>query len=379
MGAIFAVMSQNLSATPEFLVVIGTRPEAIKLAPVIAEMQDRPGIAVRTLLTGQHRDMTSPVLEFFGLEASHDLAIMQDRQTPNDVIVGTIEGITPILLRESWQGVLVQGDTSSGLAAGLAAFNSSIPVYHVEAGLRSGSRENPFPEEMNRQLLSRLATHHFAPTERNRQNLEAEGIDPGAISVTGNTVIDALERITAAGTTERRRNHLLLTTHRRENLGAPMRRIFEAVGTILRNHPDVTVTYPLHPNPQIRSLAEEVLPDDPRLRIIEPLDYIRFVREMGCAGMILTDSGGVQEEAPALGVPVLVLRDTTEREEGIASGAALRVGTESEAIVGEVERLLRDDRFYSEMAQVRYPFGGAGGSRMIVDHLLKSPATSNTA
>ncbi len=363
-------MNVREESRPRILVVIGTRPEAIKLAPVIDEMRGRAEVAVTTLLTGQHGDLVVPVLEFFGIGADHDLAIMQKGQTPNDVVVGTIAGITPVLSGRPWQGVVVQGDTSSGLAAGLAAFNLRVPVYHVEAGLRSGDRSDPFPEEMNRQLLSRLATHHFAPTAANRENLIAEGIDPSSIDITGNSVIDALQRIAGSGANERRRHHLLLTTHRRENLGEPQRRIFEAVARILAEEPEVTITYPLHPNPQIRRLAEEVLPNDPRLQIVDPLDYIPFVREMNRAGIILTDSGGVQEEAPALGVPVLVLRETTERGEAIASGSAMQVGTDADRIVESVRGLLRDDAWYGEMARVRYPFGGPGASRKIVDALV---------
>lgn len=370
-------MNSTEQSRPQVLVVIGTRPEAIKLAPVIDEMAGRAEVEVRTLLSGQHGDLVAPVLEFFGITADHDLAIMQDSQTPNDVVVRTIAGITPVLSRSAWHGVIVQGDTSSGLAAGLAGFNLGVPVYHVEAGLRSGDRDNPFPEEMNRQLLSRLATHHFAPTEENRRNLIAEGIDAERIDVTGNTVIDALERIAASDSTGgRKRHHLLLTTHRRENLGAPQRRIFEAIARILAEEPEVTITYPLHPNPQIRVLAEEVLPNDPRLQIIDPLDYILFVQEMNRAGIILTDSGGVQEEAPALGVPVLVLRETTERGEAIASGAAVQVGTDPDRIVRTVRGLLRDDARYEEMARVRYPFGGPGASRRIVDALLARIASN---
>ena len=351
------------------LVVIGTRPEAIKLAPVVAELLARDDADVRVLLSGQHRDLVRPVLDFFAVPVSWDLDLMEEGQSPNDLLARAIAAIDRVFLEEEWSGVVVQGDTSTALAAAVAGFNRKVPVYHVEAGLRSGDREDPFPEEMNRQLISRLATTHFAPTERNVQNLVAEGIDAERILLTGNTVIDALQRIVPEGSEESRRHHLLLTTHRRENHGDPQRQIFAAINQILELEEEVSITFPIHPNPAVRNVADEVLREHPRLKIIEPLNYIPFLQEIARSGIVLTDSGGVQEEAPALGVPVLVLRETTEREEVIEAGGALRVGTETEAIVRAVQRLLRDDALYTEMARPRFPFGKPGASRKIAAHL----------
>ena len=359
----------------KILVVMGTRPEAIKLAPVVTELVAREDAEVRVLLSGQHRDLVHPVLEFFGVEVSWDLDLMRQGQSPNDLLARTIASIDPILQAEEWSGLVVQGDTSTALAAALAAFIQKIPIYHVEAGLRSGDREDPFPEEMNRQLIARLATRHFAPTEQNVRNLVAEGIEQEQIILTGNTVIDALQRIVPENSQADRRRNLLLTSHRRENHGEPQRRIFQAINEILEREQEVKVTFPMHPSPAVRSMADEVLKEHPRLHLIEPLDYIPFLQEVARSGIVLTDSGGVQEEAPALGVPVLVLRETTEREEVIEAGGAIRVGTETDAIVNTVVDLLHNDTLYNEMARPRFPFGGPGASRKIAALLCGVPTT----
>ncbi|MCB0711362.1 MAG: UDP-N-acetylglucosamine 2-epimerase (non-hydrolyzing) [Ignavibacteriae bacterium] len=361
------------------LLVFGTRPEAIKLAPVVLALRERPEkFATTVVTTGQHRHLVTPILQFFGITPDADLDIMREGQSPADAVVRTIERLTPILTEENFDRLIVQGDTSSAVGAALAGFYAKVPVAHVEAGLRSGRVDDPFPEEMNRQLISRLANLHFAPTEGNRESLLREGVTGETIHVTGNTVIDALYNIV-----ERTQNRelpealkgleekkvMLLTTHRRENIGERQRRIFEGINRLLREHEELAVVFPVHPNPNVRSAVTEILHPGERLRLLDPLDYIPFVQLMKHAWLILTDSGGVQEEAPALGTPVLVLRETTEREEAIASGNALLVGTSMERGVEAVETLLRDEEMYRRMATPAYPFGEGGVAKSIVQIL----------
>lgn len=358
------------------VVALGTRPEAIKLAPVIVRLRER-GDRVVTVATGQHRDMVASILEAFAVEVDHDLDIMQPDQSPNDVLRRTVETIEPVLRRVSPRLLLVQGDTTSALASALAAFNLRIPVGHVEAGLRSGRSDDPFPEEMNRRLISRLAALHFAPTDGNRQSLLAEGVEPESVHVTGNTVIDALEFIAGMEGEDERvgeilrsvgdRRLLLLTTHRRENFGERQRSIFAGINRLLEERDDIAIVFPVHPNPQVRAAVASTLREHPHLHIISPLDYIPFVRLMSHADLALTDSGGIQEEGPALGLPVLVLRETTERSEAVESGGARMIGTDADAIVRSVNRLLDDRKDHEEMARKRYPFGEAGAAGRIVE------------
>lgn len=364
----------------EILVVLGTRPEAIKLAPVVAALRARPDAPpVRVAVTGQHRQLAAPVLEFFGIVPDFDLDIMRENQSPEQVVRRTIESLEPLLEGNRFGLLVVQGDTASAVGAALAGFYRRLPVAHVEAGLRTGRRDDPFPEEMNRRLITQLASVHFAPTERNRRALLDEGVPESAVHVTGNTVIDALVAITAQ--TEGMPPHeelkktegkkaILLTTHRRENFGEPQRRIFRAVNMLLERNPDVAVLFPVHPNPNVRAAVRTHLLPNPRLRLLDPLDYIEFVRLMKSSFLILTDSGGIQEEAPALGVPALVLRETTEREEGLAAASTRLIGTETEAIVAEVERLLADGEAYERMARPAFPFGTGDAAGRIADILL---------
>lgn len=362
------------------LVVLGTRPEAIKLAPVVTALRARPDAPpVRVAVTGQHRQLAAPVLEFFGIVPDFDLDIMRENQSPEQVVRRTIESLEPLLQGNRFGLLMVQGDTASAVGAALAGFYRRLPVAHVEAGLRTGRRDDPFPEEMNRRLITQLASIHFAPTERNRQALLDEGVPESAAYVTGNTVIDALGAITAQ--TEGMPPHeelktiegkkaILLTTHRRENLGEPQRRIFRAVNMLLERNPEIAVLFPVHPNPNVRAAVRAHLLSDPRLRLLDPLDYIEFVRLMKSSFLILTDSGGIQEEAPALGVPALVLRETTEREEGLAAASTRLIGTETDTIVAEVERLLADGEAYERMARPAFPFGTGDAAGRIADILL---------
>jgi UDP-N-acetylglucosamine 2-epimerase (non-hydrolysing) len=365
----------------KILVVFGTRPEAIKLAPVIAELKLlHPRVETKVVLTAQHRDLVDPILNFFGIIPDFDLDIMEKAQTPSDVTVRVLEKMQPLYGKEKPDHVLVQGDTTSGMAAALGAFFEKIPVAHVEAGLRTDDRYNPFPEEMNRRLISQIASLHFAATSSNRENLLRENVAPDSIHVTGNPVIDALQQITARtdefspalDRIDRTKRIILLTTHRRENFGEPQRKIFEAVNSIVEEHSDVQIAFPVHPNPAVIESVGRYLHPHPRIALIEPLDYISFVQLMSLSHLILTDSGGVQEEAPALGKPVLVLRSTTERQEVIEAGSAMMVGVSKERIVDAVRDLLTQPDLYRKMSTPAYPFGRGDAAKKIVDILLKA-------
>jgi UDP-N-acetylglucosamine 2-epimerase (non-hydrolysing) len=356
-------------------VIFGTRPEAIKLAPVIDALKQREGIETRVVLTAQHRDLVDPVLDFFGIVPDHDLDIMAAAQSPSDVTTRVLTELQQLFSNQPSDCVIVQGDTTSAMAAAMAAFYRKIPVVHVEAGLRTPDRYNPFPEEMNRRLISQLATLHCAATESNRENLLRENIAPESIIVTGNPVIDALMQITsrdeplppALAGIDTTKRIILLTTHRRENFGQPQQSIFEAVNTIIERHDDVEVVFPVHPNPAVKEAVERHLKKHPRIRLIEPLDYIAFVRLMAMSYFIMSDSGGVQEEAPALGRPVLVLRTTTEREEVIRAGNARLVGVDRETIINNAEELLTQPDVYERMSQPSFPFGSGGAAERIVE------------
>ena len=348
--------------------IFGTRPEAIKLGPVWSALCQRPEMFLpQVIVTAQHREMLDQMLAVFNMTPDVDLGIMQPAQSLSDITTNALIGVQQALEELQPELVLVQGDTTTTFAASLAAFYLKIPIGHVEAGLRTADKFSPFPEEINRRLTSVLADVHFAATPRARDNLQAEGIPLEAIFVTGNPVLDALQTIltqkpTLAGTElewveELSGRLLLVTLHRRENLGEPFARICAALKQILQAHPDVTIVYPVHPNPAVREAANELLGDVTRIILCEPPDYLVFVPLMARADLIITDSGGIQEEAPALGVPVLVARETTERPEAIAAGAARLVGTDTERIVAEANRLLTSPRAYADMSRAGSPFG----------------------
>jgi UDP-N-acetylglucosamine 2-epimerase (non-hydrolysing) len=337
---------------PNVLVVYGTRPEAVKMAPVIAALRSTPGLTTSVAVTGQHREMLDQINGLFGIRPDHDLDIASPGQTLTDVTVRTLQGLERVLADEPVDAVVVQGDTTTSTAAALAAFYARTAVVHVEAGLRTDDRHNPFPEEVNRRLTSRLAELHLAPTARARDALLAEGIPAGDVAVTGNTVIDALHR-TVDGSTGYETAELtsldghdrpvvLVTAHRRESWGEPMRAVGRAVRRLATSHPHVQVVVPLHPNPLVREALHPSLGGLANVLLTEPLGYADFCRALARSCLVLTDSGGAQEEAPSLGRPVLVLRDTTERPEGVERGLARLVGTDEERIVAAAAAVLRD-------------------------------------
>lgn len=368
-------MRARLSSMTKVLVSIGTRPEAVKLAPLVHELARRPGIEVRVLATAQHRELLDQILEFFDIDADIDLDLMRQNQGLADLTARMTTAVDAVLAEEQPDFVFAQGDTTTVMVTGLCCFYRKIRFGHVEAGLRTGQKFFPFPEEMNRSLVGRLADLHFAPTERSRDNLLAEGIPADTVHVTGNTVIDALdwsvERIDASEFAPADgRRLVLVTAHRRENFGAPFEEICAALRQ-LADRGDVELLYPVHPNPNVQSVVKRSLSDHPRIRLVEPLDYPQFVAAMRASHLIISDSGGVQEEAPTLGKPVLVLRDETERPEGIAAGTALLVGPHTDRILTEANRLLDDESAYQAMAQARNPYGDGTASAQIAD-LLES-------
>ncbi len=357
------------------LLAIGTRPEAIKLAPVVFALRAQPWARVRVLLTAQHRDLLDQTLGFFRIEADIDLDLMRPGQTLAGLTGRMIPAIDEVLGKEKADLVLAQGDTTTVMATALACFYQKVAFGHVEAGLRTGLKFEPFPEEMNRSLVGRMADLHFAPTEQARQNLLAEGIADSAIVVAGNTVIDALlwaaSRVDASrfAPTEGRRL-ILVTSHRRENFGEPLEQVCKALLELAKVR-DVEILYPVHPNPNVRAAVDRHLRGHPRIRLVEPLDYKEFVAAMRAAYLILTDSGGVQEEAPSLGKPVLVLRDQTERPEGIAAGTARLVGCNPERILRESLALLDDPSHYQAMATKRNPYGDGKSAERICDAIAR--------
>ncbi len=354
----------------KILVVFGTRPEAIKLFPVIAALAATDGLTVRTCVTAQHRGLLDQVLAIAGLVPDRDLDIMEPDQTLDRLTARLLTGLGEVMDAEKPDRVIVQGDTATAMAGALAAYYRKIPVSHVEAGLRSGDIYHPWPEEVNRRIVAPIADQHFAPTDTAADALRRETIDPATIHVTGNTVIDALhwtrDRIAADpslaagldGIADRfaGRRIVLVTTHRRENFGGGMAAIARAIGRIA-DRDDIAIVFPVHPNPNVVAVMDAILADRPNVARIAPLDYPHFVRALEMAHLVLTDSGGVQEEAPALGKPVLVMRETTERPEGIAAGTARLVGTDEDRIVSEVFMLLDDNAAYSAMARAHNPFG----------------------
>ena len=357
------------------MLVFGTRPEAIKMCPLVNELKTREGIQTLVCVTGQHRQMLDQVLEAFSVTPDYDLSVMKDRQTLFDVTANILLKIREVLEAERPDVVLVHGDTSTTFVTALACFYLQIPVGHVEAGLRTHNIYSPFPEEFNRQAVGIISQYNFAPTEMARDNLRKEGKPAERIVVTGNTAIDALKTTVRSNYTHPELEWaegsrlIMITAHRRENLGEPMKHMFRAIRRVCDEHPDVKAIYPIHMNPVVRETAAEILGNDERIHIIEPLDVLDFHNFLSRSYMILTDSGGIQEEAPSLGKPVLVMRDTTERPEGIAAGTLKLVGTEEETIYRNFKELLENPEVYHNMSTASNPYGDGLASVRIADVL----------
>ncbi len=359
------------------MLVFGTRPEAIKMCPLVNELRSRKQLQTVVCVTGQHRQMLDMVLEAFGVTPDYDLSIMKDKQTLFDVTTNILERIKTVLETEKPDIVLVHGDTSTTFVTALACFYLRIPVGHVEAGLRTYNIYSPYPEEFNRQAVGIIAKYNFAPTELSRDNLLKEGKNPESIYITGNTAIDALKTTVRADYTHPMLEWasdsrlIMLTAHRRENIGEPMHNMFRAIRRAMDEHPDIKAIYPIHMNPIVRQAAEVELGDCDRMQIIEPLDVLDFHNFLARSYLILTDSGGIQEEAPSLGKPVLVMRDTTERPEGIKAGTLKLVGTNEEVIYSEFKRLLTDKEAYEAMSRASNPYGDGHACERIADILSK--------
>ena len=360
----------------KILLVFGTRPEAIKMCPLVNELKTREGIKTIVCVSGQHRQMLDQVLEAFHVVPDYDLYIMKDRQTLFDITTNILDRIKAVLEEVKPDVVLVHGDTSTTFITALACFYMQIPVGHVEAGLRTNDIYSPYPEEFNRQAVSIISRYNFAPTEQARQNLLSEGKRPESIFVTGNTAIDALRT-----TVREDYSHpelvwasdsrlILITAHRRENLGEPMNNMFRAIRRVMDEHTDVKAIYPIHMNPIVRKTADEFLGGDDRIHIIEPLDVLDFHNFLARCFLVLTDSGGIQEEAPSLGKPVLVMRNTTERPEGIAAGTLKLVGTDEEVIYRSFKQLLEDNEEYARMSNACNPYGDGFACKRIADILV---------
>jgi UDP-N-acetylglucosamine 2-epimerase (non-hydrolysing) len=361
----------------KILVLFGTRPEAIKLAPVISELKRRrvPTVVVSS---SQHTDLLVPFLKIFEITVDHDLKVMTENQTPNAVCAKVLQGLDAVFDKENPNIILVQGDTTTAFAGAFAGFNRRIPVGHVEAGLRSGNIHSPFPEEMNRRLVSQVATFHFAATGDNVENLRSEGVDNGKIFLTGNTVVDALHFIRENAAPSESIAHLLrktggfkrllLTTHRRESFGDKMSGNLLALRDFVLRHPDVCLLFPVHPNPNVRGVTNEILAGRERIHLLEPLDYTDFICLMKDAWLIASDSGGVQEESPSMGKPVLILRENTERPEAVSSGVAKLVGANG-ALAGMLEENYRDETWINSVRSIPNPFGDGHAARKIVDIL----------
>ena len=362
-----------MSKINKVMLVFGTRPEAIKMCPLVKELKANDHIVTKVCVTGQHREMLHQVLEAFRVVPDYDLAIMKEHQTLFDVTVNILQKIKAVLEAEKPDLVLVHGDTTTAFVTGLACFYMQIPVGHVEAGLRTYNIHSPYPEEFNRQAIGILAQYNFAPTAMARDNLLREGKQADTIYVTGNTAIDALKTTVREDYTHEQLTWaqgsrlVMLTAHRRDNLGEPMENMFRAIRRIVDETPDVKVLYPIHMNPVVRRTAAKYLDGCDRIRIIEPLDVLDFHNFLARSYLILTDSGGIQEEAPSLGKPVLVMRDTTERPEGIAAGTLKLVGTKEQTIYEEFMRLLTDREAYDAMAQASNPYGDGFACRRIVE------------
>ena len=361
----------------KIMLVFGTRPEAIKMCPLVNELKKRTNIEVIVCVTGQHRQMLDQVLGIFHVIPDYDLSIMQDKQTLFDVTSNILSRIKEVLDTVKPDIVLVHGDTTTTFVTALACFYLQIPVGHVEAGLRTYQKYSPYPEEFNRQAVGILASYNFAPTDLAKNNLIREGKDPTTIFVTGNTAIDALKT-----TVRKDYKHelldwaadcrlIMITAHRRENLGEPLRQMFRAIRRITQETPDIKVIYPIHLNPEVREAAYEIFDDNDRIRLIEPLDVLAFHNFLARAYLILTDSGGIQEEAPSLGKPVLVMRDTTERPEGITAGTLKLVGTNEETIYRAFQILLMNKEEYDKMSKASNPYGDGYASQRIADIIVE--------
>lgn len=361
----------------KIMLVFGTRPEAIKMCPLVNELKSRKNLKTVVCVTGQHRQMLDQVLEAFKVTPDYDLSIMKEKQTLFDVTINILERLRPVLETEKPDTVLVHGDTSTSFASALACFYLSIPVGHVEAGLRTYNIYSPYPEEFNRQAVGIVAKYNFSPTELSKNNLLKEGKDPESIYVTGNTAIDALKTTVRADYSHKDLDWaleggsrlIMITAHRRENLGEPMHHMFRAIRRIVDEHPDVRAVYPIHMNPVVREAAREELSGCDRIRIIDPLEVLDFHNFLAKSYMILTDSGGIQEEAPSLGKPVLVMRDTTERPEGIAAGTLKLVGTDEEYIYSNFKELLENRDSYERMSRASNPYGDGFACARIADIL----------
>ena len=354
------------------MIIFGTRPEAIKVAPIIKELQKREETTPIVCVTAQHREMLDQVLEYMKIKPDYDLNIMKQGQTLSEITTRALTGLEEIIKKEQPDIVLVQGDTTTTLAGALAAFYNMVPVGHIEAGLRTYKKYSPFPEEINRQIVSRIADFNFAPTELAKNNLKAEGIEEKNIFVTGNTATDALKlTVSKEIKQDNSKKIILLTVHRRENIGQNMENIFKAIKRIAQEYKDIKIIYPMHKNPKVREIAKEILKEQENIEMIEPLEVIEFHNLINKCYMILTDSGGIQEEAPSLNKPVLVLRDTTERPEGIEAGTLKLVGTEEKRIYEEAKRLLEDKQEYERMSKAPNPYGDGYASERIVDIIIK--------
>lgn len=365
----------------KIMTVFGTRPEAIKMCPLVLEMRKYPDyIEPIVAVTAQHREMLDQVLELFNIVPDYDLNIMTSGQTLYDVTTRALMGLKDVMENAKPDIVLVHGDTTTTFAGALAAFYAQIPVGHVEAGLRTGNKYSPYPEEMNRKLTGSLADIHFSPTSTSKANLLKENVDPKTILVTGNTVIDALQttvraeykfadddfnKVLSSG-----KRLILMTTHRRENLGEPMRHVYRALKSVLESHADVEAIFPVHKNPKVREIVQEELGHLSQVHLIEPMDYEPFANLMAKVDIVLTDSGGIQEEAPALGKPVLVLRDTTERPEAVEAGTVKLIGTEYEDVLRETNLLLDDAEHYKSMAEAANPYGDGRACERIIKAIL---------
>ena len=359
----------------KIMLVFGTRPEAIKMCPLVNELKRREGMKTIVCVTGQHRQMLDQVLKAFDVTPDYDLSVMKERQTLFDVTTNILERIREVLESERPDVVLVHGDTSTTFVTSLACFYLQIPVGHVEAGLRTYNIFSPYPEEFNRQAVGIISQYNFAPTEMAKNNLLKEGKKRESIFVTGNTVIDALKTTVKDDYSHpelewaKDSRMILITAHRRENLGEPMRNMFRAIRRVMDEHEDVKAIYPIHMNPLVREIANEILGDDDRIHIIEPLEVLDFHNFMNHSYLILTDSGGIQEEAPSLGKPVLVMRDTTERPEGIAAGTLRLVGTDENVIYNSFKLLLEDEDEYNKISNASNPYGDGFASKRIADIL----------
>lgn len=355
------------------MLVFGTRPEAIKMCPLVIELKKRKNVRVSVCVTGQHREMLSSVLDFFGVVADHDLDIMSDGQTLFDITEKVMRGMREVLEKEKCDMLLVHGDTTTAFAAALAAFYMRIPVGHVEAGLRTYDINSPYPEEFNRIAVDSIASFHFAPTKLAEQRLIAEGKKRENVFVTGNTVIDALRFTVKSDFSHyaldlaNGRKMILLTAHRRENIGAPMKEMFDAIKAVLSAHGDVYAVYPVHPNPQVQRAAHKAFDGFEQVKLIAPLDVFEFHNIMSRAYLVLTDSGGIQEEAPSFGVPVLVMRNTTERPECIEVGTVRLIGNTYDSVYDGFSRVMNDPREYAAMAHAKDPYGDGHACQRIAD------------